>query len=116
MILCVLNFTPVPRTGYRVGVPGPGYWTEMLNTDAGRYGGSNVGNNGGVHAEFVPMHGQPYSLLLTLPPLGGGVLQGAGSKAGSRDPKVERDALDRPSIALTFAPHLARRDNDADRV
>ena len=51
--------------------PAPGYWTEMLNTDAGRYGGSNVGNTGGVYAEFVPMHNQRYSVVLNLPPLGG---------------------------------------------
>ena len=70
MILAVFNFTPVPRPGYRVGVPGPGFWTEVLNTDAGHYGGSNVGNAGGVYAEFVPMHNQKYSVLLNLPPLG----------------------------------------------
>ena len=63
VILCVFNFTPVPRPGYRVGVPGAGFWTEVLNTDAGVYGGSNVGNSGGVYAEFVPMHGQQYSVL-----------------------------------------------------
>ena len=70
VILCVLNFTPVPRIGYRVGVPGPGSWSEVLNTDAGVYGGSNVGNSGGVFAELVPMHNQKYSVLLNLPPLG----------------------------------------------
>jgi 1,4-alpha-glucan branching enzyme len=70
VILAVFNFTPVPRPGYRVGTPGPGFWTEVLNTDAGVYGGSNVGNNGGAYAEFTPMHGQKYSLSLNLPPLG----------------------------------------------
>jgi 1,4-alpha-glucan branching enzyme len=65
-----MNFTPVPRMGYRVGVPCPGYWTEILNSDAGVYGGGNVGNSGGVYAEFVPMHNQRYSLPLNLPPLG----------------------------------------------
>ena len=69
-ILCVFNFTPVPRLGYRLGVPGPGAWAEVLNTDAGVYGGSNVGNGGGVFAEFAPMHGQKYSVPLNLPPLG----------------------------------------------
>ncbi len=69
-VVVVCNFTPVPRDNYRVGVPCPGYWKEALNTDAQVYGGSNVGNNGGVHAEFIPMHGQPYSVNLTLPPLG----------------------------------------------
>jgi len=70
VILAVLNFTPVPRPGYRVGAPGPGYWTEILNTDSGNYGGTNVGNSGGVYAEFVPMHNQRYSVSLNLPPLG----------------------------------------------
>jgi 1,4-alpha-glucan branching enzyme len=68
-VLCVLNLTPVPRPGYRIGVPGPGYWREILNTDAECYWGSNVGNSGGLHAEYVPYHGKPYSLVMTLPPL-----------------------------------------------
>ena len=70
VILCVYNFTPVVRSAYRVGVPGAGFWTESLNSDSSSYWGSNVGNNGGVHAEFIPFHGQPFSTLLTLPPLG----------------------------------------------
>ena len=75
-ILCVFNFTPVPRDRYRFGVPFPGYWQEILNTDAACYAGSNVGNNGGVHAEFVPFHGRPYSVELRLPPLGAVFLRG----------------------------------------
>lgn len=63
------NFTPVPRGDYRVGVPRPGHYTEAINTDSALYGGSNVGNAGGVDAEAVPCHGQPYSIVLTLPPL-----------------------------------------------
>jgi 1,4-alpha-glucan branching enzyme len=70
VILCVFNFTPVPRFDYRLGVPGAGSWAEVLNTDAGVYGGTNIGNNGGVYAEFAPMHGQKYSVQLNLPPLG----------------------------------------------
>jgi 1,4-alpha-glucan branching enzyme len=66
----VLNLTPVPHHGYRVGLPRPGCWREVLNTDAEFYGGSGVGNLGGVTAEAVPMHGQAYSAALTLPPLG----------------------------------------------
>ena len=69
-VLCVGNFTPVPRHGYRVGVPRAGLYRELLNSDAAVYGGSNVGNSGGVEAEPVPWHGQPYSLSLSLPPLG----------------------------------------------
>src|SRR4029078_3897237 len=68
-ILVVCNFTPVPREGYQVGVPGGGFWREILNSDAKEYGGSGVGNLGGVHAAKEEVHGRPYSLTLTLPPL-----------------------------------------------
>jgi 1,4-alpha-glucan branching enzyme len=68
-VFVVANFTPVPRERYRVGAPIGGYYREILNTDAGVYGGSNVGNAGGVSAEPVPWQGQPHSLVLTLPPL-----------------------------------------------
>ena len=70
VVLAVFNFTPVPRSGYRVGAPEGGFWAELLNSDAGDYGGGGVGNLGGVEAEEAPLHGQPYSLRLTLPPLG----------------------------------------------
>jgi 1,4-alpha-glucan branching enzyme len=68
-ILVACNFTPITRVGYRVGVPHGGYWRELLNSDALEYGGTGVGNLGGVHAETEPAHGRPYSLRLTLPPL-----------------------------------------------
>jgi 1,4-alpha-glucan branching enzyme len=68
-ILVAGNFTPVPRIGYRLGVPVGGFWKELLNTDAKEYGGSGMGNMGGVQAEALPSHGRPYSLNLTLPPL-----------------------------------------------
>ncbi len=68
-VLFVCNFTPVPRHGYRIGVPAAGYYREVLNTDAQAYGGSNVGNAGGAWAEPLPWQGQPHSLVLTLPPL-----------------------------------------------
>ena len=66
----VANFTPVVREQYRIGVPEAGHYVELLNTDAGIYGGGNVGNDGVVKAEATPAHGHPYSLLLRLPPLG----------------------------------------------
>ena len=69
-IIAVLNWTPLVRQGYRVGVPQSGYYRELLNTDASTYGGSNVGNAGGRVSEPVPAHGHPDSLVLTLPPLG----------------------------------------------
>jgi len=68
-VLVVCNFTPVPRYGYRVGVPRGGRWREVVNSDAAIYGGSNVGNGGWALAQFVPSHGLPASLDLTLPPL-----------------------------------------------
>jgi 1,4-alpha-glucan branching enzyme len=68
-VLLVSNFTPVPRHGYRVGVPVGGHYRELLNTDARVYGGSNAGNAGGVRAEPVAWQGQSFSLVLTLPPL-----------------------------------------------
>ena len=68
-VVVVANFTPVPRYGFRVGVPEDGFYREILNTDAAVYGGSNLGNAGGVHAEGVSWMGQPHSLVITLPPL-----------------------------------------------
>jgi 1,4-alpha-glucan branching enzyme len=59
----------VPRYDYRIGAPREGYYTELLNTDASIYGGSNLGNGGGLHATWQPSHGLPCSLQLTLPPL-----------------------------------------------
>ena len=69
-MVVVLNWTPLVRQGYRVGVPEPGYYRELLNSDAVTYAGSNVGNEGGRASEPVPAHGHAQSLLLTLPPLG----------------------------------------------
>jgi 1,4-alpha-glucan branching enzyme len=69
-VACVANFTPKPRYGYRVGVPRLSRHAEILNTDAGAYGGSGLGNLGGVQAQPVPCHGFDCSLELTLPPLG----------------------------------------------
>jgi 1,4-alpha-glucan branching enzyme len=74
-LIVVLNFTPVPRTGYRIGVPEPGIYGELLNSDASRYGGTNLGNLGQVRAQSQPCMGRPWSLSLTLPPLGAVVLQ-----------------------------------------
>ncbi|MBB3174200.1 1,4-alpha-glucan branching enzyme [Endobacter medicaginis] len=68
-VLVVCNFTPVPRHDYRIGVPLPGRWVEILNTDAERYGGSNVGNSGSAWADGPGWDDQPHSLALTLPPL-----------------------------------------------
>jgi 1,4-alpha-glucan branching enzyme len=69
LVLAACNFTPVPRTGYRVGVPRGGFWREVLNSDAVEYSGSGMGNHGGVEAIGDSAHGRPYSLAITLPPL-----------------------------------------------
>jgi 1,4-alpha-glucan branching enzyme len=68
-VLVVLNLTPVPRHGYRIGVPRAGVWAEALNSDATAYGGGGMGNLGGVESAPQPMHGMADSLCLTLPPL-----------------------------------------------
>ncbi|WP_334175918.1 1,4-alpha-glucan branching protein GlgB [Pseudoxanthobacter sp.] len=68
-VAAVFNFTPVPRHGYRIGLPAAGLWREVLNTDAGIYGGSGIGNLGAVRAGSEPSHGFPASAEITLPPL-----------------------------------------------
>jgi 1,4-alpha-glucan branching enzyme len=69
-VIIVVNFTPVPRLNYRIGVPEAGAYLELLNSDAGVYGGNNLGNAGLVQAAAEPSHGRPASLWLTIPPLG----------------------------------------------
>ncbi|MDY0059965.1 MAG: 1,4-alpha-glucan branching protein GlgB [Myxococcota bacterium] len=69
-LLFACNYTPVPREGYRIGVPEVGFYRELLNSDALEYGGSGMGNQGGMQSEPVPWQGQPASMTITLPPLG----------------------------------------------
>jgi 1,4-alpha-glucan branching enzyme len=68
-IIVVCNLTPVPRFGYRIGVPDPGFYSELINSDAVDYWGSGMGNYGGVQSENVAWHGHYHSISLTLPPL-----------------------------------------------
>jgi 1,4-alpha-glucan branching enzyme len=68
-VVCVCNLSPVPREGYRLGLPRPGRWRELLNTDSTFYGGSDVGNLGGIDASGPAWHDQPQSAELRLPPL-----------------------------------------------
>lgn len=77
-LVVVLNFTPVPRQGYRIGVPQPGYYGEIFNSDSLYYGGSNLGNGHGLPAQAVPWMGFSHSLELTLPPLAGIILKREG--------------------------------------
>jgi len=74
-VLAVLNFTPVPRPGYRIGVPQGGFYGELFNSDSRHYRGADVGNAAGVHAERLAWMGQPFSAVLTLPPLGALILE-----------------------------------------
>jgi len=83
-LVCALNLTPVPRIGYRIGVPTAGWYRELLNSDSELFWGSNVGNRGGVRAEPIPWQGRPYSLSLTVPPLAILVLKPEQQATGSR--------------------------------
>jgi 1,4-alpha-glucan branching enzyme len=69
-VLVICNFTPLPRSNVLVGVPNGGYWRELLNSDGAHYGGSGWGNLGGIDAQPVPAHGMPWTLTVTVPPLG----------------------------------------------
>lgn len=69
-LIFVCNFTPVPRENYLIGVPEKCFYREVLNSDSSIYGGSNMGNLGGLMAQENPVHGRPYSIEITLPPLG----------------------------------------------
>ena len=70
VVVAIVNFTPVPRRDYRLGVPERGSYRELLNSDADIYGGSNIGNTGVIAAEEIPSHRHPFSLSVSVPPLG----------------------------------------------
>lgn len=74
-LMFTFNMTPVVREHYRIGVPKDGIYKEIMNSDAAQYGGSGVGNMGGVHASYTAYHGFPYSVELTLPPLAFNIFQ-----------------------------------------
>jgi 1,4-alpha-glucan branching enzyme len=83
LVMAVFNFTPVPRLNYRVGAPRGGFWKEVLNSDAGIYGGSGMGNMGGAEAAPLSLHGRSHMLTLILPPLSAVFLK---SKGGALKP------------------------------
>jgi len=85
-LIVICNFTPVPRFGYRIGVPAQGQYVEVLNSDAEVYGGSNLGNSGEVASKDVAWHSQPYSIELTLPPLSTIIM-----KCSLHEPAVEHN-------------------------
>src|SRR5690606_28141909 len=74
-ILVVINMTPALHRALRVGVPGPGFYRELINSDAADYGGSAQGNLGGVHAQAIASHGRSWSVPLTVPPLAALILR-----------------------------------------
>jgi hypothetical protein len=104
-VVFVGNFTPVPRIGYRVGVPRRCRYLEVLNTDAKLYGGSGMGNLGIVAVEDVPSHGFAQSVLLTLPPLG--VLYMVPELAEDPEPEVVEDpALADEGLGVDDGPEM----------
>jgi 1,4-alpha-glucan branching enzyme len=92
IVLVALNLTPVPRSGYRVGVPKAGTWRVLLDGDHPAYGGSGWSRQGEVSSEEHGSHGRPFSLLLDLPPLGSLFLKGPGRQgepAAAQEPPEE---------------------------
>ncbi len=89
LLVAVLNFTPVPRHNYQVGLPRGGSWSEILNSDATIYGGSGQGNLGGIEASPIPLHGRRWSAALTLPPLGAVFLKSEATAVASAKPGTE---------------------------
>lgn len=92
IILGICNFTPVPRSDYRVAVPRGGVWKEMLNSDAEVYAGSGMGNLGGVKAEAEPLHGRSFSITPVLPPLAVVFMKSEGGAGEEEDEGPERPA------------------------
>ncbi len=97
-VAAVFNFTPVPRHGFRLGVPYPGRWTEVANSDADEYGGSGLGNLGSVEAKAEPAHGRPHSLEITLPPLASVYFKGV------RPAEVPEAKAEEPAAAAPQEP------------
>jgi 1,4-alpha-glucan branching enzyme len=102
IVLIVCNFTPVPRNNYVVGVPVGGRWSEMLNSNAESYGGSGLGNAGGVDSAPVPAQGKYHSLYLTLPPLGVLYLKPMVDEPMVDEPMVDEPMVDEPMAGETY--------------
>jgi 1,4-alpha-glucan branching enzyme len=118
-VVVACNFTPVVRTAYRVGVPRAGRWREVLNGDAAEYGGSGIGNLGGVQADAEPWHGRPFSLSLTLPPLGAVVLRPEAAmveSASGSGPEADAAEIAEPEAPLARVGPPARVADDEDET
>jgi 1,4-alpha-glucan branching enzyme len=103
VMVVVQNLTPVPRPGYRLGLPHGGRWEEVLNSDSEHYGGSNVGNLGGIDAAEPGWHGQPASGTLNLPPLATVVLRPRGDDAAGAVDEPRPAEVKRPDPPPTAA-------------
>ena len=102
-LVVIANLTPVPRLRYRIGLPRPGNWRELLNSDAAAYGGSNMGNGGGVTAVAKPWHNLPCSAEFILPPLS--ILVFRPERAADKETAMLADATPVSCVAgaATFA-------------
>jgi len=105
IVACAFNFTPVPRENYRIGVPRAGFYREAINSDAELYGGSNVGNRGGVQSEPVSWMGRPNSIPMALPPLAGVVmvLESTDADADALDDDVAEAGLSEAATTVAAA-------------
>jgi 1,4-alpha-glucan branching enzyme len=104
----ILNLTPVPRLRYRLGLPRPGQWREVLNSDAAAYGGSNMGNMGAVMAEKIECHNQPCSAEFTLPPMSVLVFK-------PEPEEVPESTVSEPSVDKNQPGKNETKDEDADK-
>ena len=105
-VICVFNFTPLPRHGYVFGVPRAGTYTELLNSDAAAYGGGNVGNNGMVDTDPIASHGYPDSVRITLPPLSCLILK-PPAKIAQVGGDTETEATETPEGRLPSASAIS---------
>ncbi|MCU0690276.1 MAG: alpha amylase C-terminal domain-containing protein, partial [Polyangiaceae bacterium] len=107
-LVVVCNFTPVPRQGYRIGVPRGGQYTELLNSDASIYGGSNMGNGGGSEAQPIAWQGFTHSLALTVPPLAVLVFKPEPVPKPAPGPAPHRPTEPDPALKSESGPRASR--------
>ena len=112
VVICVYNFTPVTRYDYRIGVPLPGYYQELLNTDAAEYGGGNLTNGEPCAAEPIRWQQQPYSISITLPPLSAVMLKPIGASSVRQN----NDVLAKAAVAARAEAANAREINLAPQL
>ncbi len=112
ILICAFNYTPVPRYGYRLGVPFPGRYHEVYNSDGEEFGGGNVRNTQEIWADEVPWQSQPFSIVITIPPLGAVYFK--PEIIPEPEPKVEEEEVDVEESAQEQAPAIekARADDE----